>query len=45
MRAIILNRLFQMIQVMIGISLITFTVISLSPGDPAEITLRATLGA
>ena len=44
MRAIILNRLFQMIQVMIGISLITFTVISLSPGDPAEITLRASLG-
>jgi peptide/nickel transport system permease protein len=29
---------------LIGISLITFAVISLSPGDPAEITLRATLG-
>ena len=29
---------------MVGISLITFTVISFSPGDPAEITLRATLG-
>lgn len=43
-RRIILNRLFQMIQVMVGISLITFAVISLSPGDPAEITLRATLG-
>lgn len=41
---IILNRMFQMIQVMVGISLITFTVISLSPGDPAEIALRATLG-
>lgn len=41
---IILNRLFQMVYVMVGISLITFAVISLSPGDPAEITLRATLG-
>lgn len=41
---IILNRLLQMVPVMIGISLITFAVISLSPGDPAEITLRATLG-
>lgn len=44
MRAIILNRLLQLVQVLIGISLITFAVISLSPGDPAEITLRATLG-
>ena len=44
MRTIILNRLLQLIPVMIGISLITFAVISLSPGDPAEITLRATLG-
>lgn len=43
-RTIILNRLFQLMPVMIGISLITFAVISLSPGDPAEITLRATLG-
>lgn len=44
MRTILLNRLLQLIQVMVGISLITFTVISFSPGDPAEITLRATLG-
>ncbi|AAM06422.1 oligopeptide ABC transporter, permease protein [Methanosarcina acetivorans C2A] len=44
MHTIILNRLLQMVPVMIGISLITFAVISLSPGDPAEITLRATLG-
>ncbi|WP_440947585.1 ABC transporter permease [Methanosarcina sp. T3] len=44
MRTIILNRLLQLTPVMIGISLITFAVISLSPGDPAEITLRATLG-
>jgi peptide/nickel transport system permease protein len=43
-RNIILNRLLQMIPVMIGISLLTFVIISLSPGDPAEITLRATLG-
>ncbi|MDI9395559.1 MAG: ABC transporter permease [Euryarchaeota archaeon] len=41
---IVLNRLFQLAYVMFGISLITFAVISLSPGDPAEITLRATLG-
>ncbi|KKF98773.1 ABC transporter permease [Methanosarcina mazei] len=41
---IVLNRLFQLAYVMVGISLITFAVISLSPGDPAEITLRATLG-
>ncbi|HII01852.1 TPA: ABC transporter permease [Methanosarcinaceae archaeon] len=44
MRTIVLNRLLQLIPVLIGISLITFAVISLSPGDPAEITLRATLG-
>jgi peptide/nickel transport system permease protein len=43
-RTIVLNRLLQLVQVLIGISLITFAVISLSPGDPAEITLRATLG-
>jgi peptide/nickel transport system permease protein len=44
MRTIVLNRFLQLVQVLIGISLITFAVISLSPGDPAEITLRATLG-
>ncbi len=41
---VILSRLLQLVPVLIGISIITFMVVTLSPGDPAEISLRATLG-
>jgi len=43
MQAIITRRILQIIPVLIGISVITFILIALSPGDPAEISLKAIL--
>jgi peptide/nickel transport system permease protein len=43
MRTMILKRLLQIIPVLIGISLITFMLVTIAPGDPAEISLRAIL--
>jgi len=41
MRIMILKRVLQVIPVLIGISIITFLLVSFAPGDPAEISLRA----
>jgi peptide/nickel transport system permease protein len=43
MNAIVVNRILQIIPVLIGISVITFILIALAPGDPAEISLKAIL--
>lgn len=43
MQAIIIHRVLQIIPVLIGISIITFLLIALAPGDPAEISMRAIL--
>lgn len=40
MRRYLLKRLFYLLPVMFGVSVITFGLISLAPGDPAEIILR-----
>jgi peptide/nickel transport system permease protein len=39
----IIKRIFLLIPVLLGISIITFLAIYFSPGDPADITLRALL--
>jgi peptide/nickel transport system permease protein len=41
MKNYILKRLLYLIPVMIGVSIITFALINLAPGDPAELMLRA----
>jgi peptide/nickel transport system permease protein len=41
MRNFIIKRLLYLIPVMIGVSIITFALINLAPGDPAELMLRA----
>ena len=41
MKEYILKRLFYLIPVMLGVSIITFALINLAPGDPAELMLRA----
>jgi peptide/nickel transport system permease protein len=41
MRTYIFIRLLQTIPVLLGITFIAFILMYLSPGDPAEITLRA----
>ncbi|MCK9632368.1 MAG: ABC transporter permease [Methanoregula sp.] len=43
MQAIIIHRILQIIPVLLGISIITFLLVSLAPGDPAEISLKAIL--
>lgn len=43
MNAIVISRVLQIIPVIIGISLITFILIALAPGDPADIATRAIL--
>ncbi|SFH27561.1 peptide/nickel transport system permease protein [Desulfotomaculum arcticum] len=40
MQRYLLKRLFYLLPVMLGISVITFGLINLAPGDPAEIILR-----
>jgi len=40
LRRYLLKRLFYLLPVMFGVSVITFGLISLAPGDPAEIILR-----
>lgn len=40
MKRYLLKRLFYLLPVMFGVSVITFGLISLAPGDPAEIILR-----
>ncbi|KJS18328.1 MAG: nickel transporter permease NikB [Peptococcaceae bacterium BRH_c4b] len=37
----IINRLLQLIPVLVGVSLITFFILNLAPGDPAELMVRA----
>jgi peptide/nickel transport system permease protein len=44
MRTYVLFRLLQVIPVLIGITFIAFVLMYFSPGDPAEITLRAIMG-
>lgn len=39
MKQYILKRLLYLIPVMIGVSIITFALIDLAPGDPAELML------
>lgn len=41
MKRYLLKRLFYLLPVMLGISIVTFGLINLAPGDPAEIILRA----
>lgn len=43
MQAIVIHRILQVIPVLLGISIITFLLVSLAPGDPAEISLKAML--
>lgn len=43
MQAIVIHRILQIIPVLLGISIITFLLVSLAPGDPAEISLKAML--
>jgi peptide/nickel transport system permease protein/nickel transport system permease protein len=40
MKSFIINRLVMLVPVLAGISLITFTLLQLVPGDPAEVYLR-----
>lgn len=42
MRKYILQRLLQLIPVLLGITFLTFTLTYLSPGDPAELMLTST---
>lgn len=41
MKRYLLKRLFYLLPVMFGVSVVTFGLINLAPGDPAEIILRA----
>lgn len=41
MQTYLLKRLFYLLPVLLGVSLITFGLINLAPGDPAEMILRA----
>ncbi|MFZ5591581.1 MAG: ABC transporter permease [Bacillota bacterium] len=41
MLSYLLRRLFYLIPVLLGISLVTFALIKLAPGDPVEVLLRA----
>lgn len=41
MKQYLIKRLFYLIPVMLGVSIITFGLINLAPGDPAEIILRS----
>lgn len=41
MKQYLIKRLFYLIPVMFGVSIITFGLINLAPGDPAEIILRS----
>ncbi|MEW6573378.1 MAG: nickel ABC transporter permease [Bacillota bacterium] len=40
MRRYLLKRLFYLVPVMLGVSVVTFGLINLAPGDPAEVILR-----
>jgi len=44
MNPIVVNRVLQIIPVLIGVSILTFIFIAMAPGDPAEISLKAILG-
>ncbi|MDI6631979.1 MAG: ABC transporter permease [Bacillota bacterium] len=40
MKRCLLERLFYLVPVMLGVSVVTFGLINLAPGDPAEVILR-----